>query len=350
MWRTFGSTALAVTALAAVTPAHSAVTFDKELAVANASAYTDYGDPDTSGTGFGTKTRTLTSFAPSVLAAASAQADSYDDAGDLSATATGLEETAAKFSSAAAGTIDLAGITSATVNDAMSTAEAYSEGQGSTYSFSVDTRSRFDLTYLYTESAPISYANSVYIGDMTSGSTVYSASPAGINTSGALSFLLDPGSYVFNVYTEVGDDAYASGGTDAFGNHEEYYTFNISAAPEPASWALMLAGVGLAGSALRQARRSRNRRATRSPDGRRADVCRAAARKFLIQGAALDPGVLAAHSRLGPDGRAVALLRKQGRGKSGLHGDMAAGNTRRERSQGQRHRKQTARVREFSVG
>ncbi len=252
MLRTFCSTALAAAVLAAVTPAHSAVTFDKELAVSNAVAYTDYGNPDTSGTGFGSKARTLTSLAPSVLATASAQADSYDDAGGLSATANALEQTTVTFASAASGTIDLAGITSATVNDGTSTAEAYSEGQSSTYSFTVDTRSKFDLTYLYTESAPIPYANSVYFGDTTNGTTVYSASPAGLNTSGALSFLLDPGSYTFNAYTEVGDDAYASGGVSAFGDHDEYYTFNISAAPEPASWALMIAGVGLAGFALRR--------------------------------------------------------------------------------------------------
>ena len=45
----------------------------------------------------------------------------------------------------------------------------------------------------------------------------------------------------------------------------------------------------------------------------------------------------------GPDGRAVALFRKGEGGKSGLHGEKAAGNARRGRPQGQRHRKQTAR-------
>ena len=257
MLRTFSSAALVATALAAtIGPAHAAVTFGQERAISNVSAYTDYGDPDTSGTGFGTKTITRTSCTPSVLATASAQADSYDDAGALSATASGLEQTSATFASAASGTVDLAGITSATVNDATSTGEAYSEGQSSTYSFSVDTRSKFDLTYVYNESFTDPYFyNSIYFANTSDGSTVYSASPAGQNTSGALSFFLNPGSYNFNVYTQVGDDAYASGGLDAFGNHEEYYTFNISAAPEPSSWALMIAGLGVAGLALRHTRR-----------------------------------------------------------------------------------------------
>jgi len=50
----------------------------------------------------------------------------------------------------------------------------------------------------------------------------------------------------------------------------------------------------------------------------------------------------AATFRSGPDGRAVALALRRGGGKSGLHDDEAAGNARRGRPQGQRHRKQTA--------
>ena len=42
------------------------------------------------------------------------------------------------------------------------------------------------------------------------------------------------------------------------------------------------------------------------------------------------------------DGRMAAVLRKQGRGKSGLHGNTVPDNDRRGRPQGKCHREQTA--------
>lgn len=50
--------------------------------------------------------------------------------------------------------------------------------------------------------------------------------------------------------------------------------------------------------------------------------------------AEVDPGAADDHGPRGSDGRAVAVSRKGGRGKSGLHGDKAAGNARRARAQG----------------
>ena len=257
MFRIFGSASGVALMLAAGFPAHAATSFGSALATANASAYTNYGEAN-AGTGYGTDTESLSSFDTSLEATAGAQADSYGKKTSVASTASALEDTNLTLASAASGTIDFAGITSATSTKATDTGEAYSEGQGLTYDFTVDTASVFSLTYNYTETFTDPYFyNSIFLENTSTDALVTSKDPAGSNTSGAYTFNLDPGSYTFNVYTQIADDAYASGvAGSAAGEHEELYQFNIvAAAPEPSTWALLMLGVGATGLALRSRRR-----------------------------------------------------------------------------------------------
>jgi hypothetical protein len=257
MFKLVATTSAAALLLAAVAPAHAAATFGSATVIANAVAYTNYGSQN-QGNGFGSDTEVLSSFGTSVGATAPAQADSYTGL-NLDSTGTALEESTATFASAASGTLDLAGITSATSVASGGTGEAYSEGQAAIYKFSVDSASVFTLNYNYSETyTDLYFSNSYSLTDTTSGTQLASVSPSGANTSGTRTFDLAAGSYTLNVYTQIGDDAFADASAPSTsGNHEELYTFNItSAAPEPASWALMMVGVGLTGLALRGRRRA----------------------------------------------------------------------------------------------
>ena len=241
---------VALSALA-VAPAHAAVTFVSAKATSNASALTDYSQADY-GQGFGTKSKTVTTFTPVVTATAGANAVSYADDGVNTDSANALEQPNGYFTSSANGIIDLTGITSASTYGPGETAEAYSEGQSLGYTFSVDTASVIDLSYNLSETytGTGSYAQ-LYLGSPTFSSSLYNSNLA-LNTSGSLSFDLSPGTYLLNFYSQIGDDAYATDGGVAFGSHSEELNFNISPTPEPQLWAMMMLSVGLAGLVLRR--------------------------------------------------------------------------------------------------
>lgn len=66
-----------------------------------------------------------------------------------------------------------------------------------------------------------------------------------------------------NLHVDVNGDGYAQpGGTDSsysalvsdHGVHLENFAFRVAGVPEPASWALMISGFGLAGASLRRRR------------------------------------------------------------------------------------------------
>ncbi len=241
----------ATLALCAFGPAQAAVTFGSAKAVSNASANTDYGQ-DGYGQGFGTKSKTATSFTSALSATVGANANSYADDGISSDSANTLEQANATFASAAKGTFDLAGITSASTYGPGETAEAYSEGQSLQYTFTVDAASVINLDYALTESFTGCCSSAqLYLGATDFSSSLFNNSLA-LNTSGTLNFDLNPGTYLLSLYSQVGDDAYATDGGSAFGNHEEKLDFSISAAPEPGVWALMMMSVALVGFALRR--------------------------------------------------------------------------------------------------
>ena len=256
------ASAVAMSAMMLALPARAAVTFDQAKVFSNASADVGQTDGDTSGTGFGSQNRTL-STPGDVLATAQAQANGSDAEGLGDASGSALEQSHASFTSASSGYLDLAGITSATTSDAVSTAEAYSEGQSGSYTFAVDAPSVLTINYIYSETYTDPYFdNSVYVGTSNFSATDYSSSNQGNNTSGVIRVDLGPGTYLFDASTQEGDYAYAAGGASTYGSHEELYNFSVSAAPEPSTWALMIVGLGGVGLMLRR----RSRRAA-SPSG-----------------------------------------------------------------------------------
>ena len=253
MIRHLGAASAAVLALAAFAPAHAGVTFGSAKAITNASADTDYGQARY-GQGFGTDSDSTTDYTQGVDVTAGAQANTYQKRGPGVDSGNALEESSASFTSASSGVLDTSGVTSATTYGAGETADAYSEGQSVQYTFTVDAASVINLSFLLGESysAPYYYTQ-LYLGAPDLSSQVYNAN-LGSNTSGAMSFNLAAGTYLLSLYTQEGDYAYAADGASSFGSHEEKVTFDISAAPEPGTWALMTLGVGLAGAALRRRR------------------------------------------------------------------------------------------------
>lgn len=124
------------------------------------------------------------------------------------------------------------------------------------YVFSVDSLSRlsFDYTLAISGNSPALYLRLV---ELAPNNNILRTllNQSGIRTPGAMSFDLTSGTYELrfsnNVNTAVstanpGRDADSISGT---------MNFQIAAVPEPGSWMLMLAGFGLAGSALRTSRR-----------------------------------------------------------------------------------------------
>ncbi len=255
MLRHLGAASAAVMAMAAFAPANAAVSFVSAKAITNAAAYTDYNQPRY-GQGFGTDSDSTTDVSTGVDAFASAQANTYQKRGPGVDSASALEESNGTFASASSGVLDTSGVTSATTYGVGETAEGYSEGQSVAYTFTVDAASVINLSYILSETygGQGSYSQ-LYLGAADLSSQLFNnyLTP---NTSDTLSFNLSAGTYLLSLYTQVGDDAYAVDGASAYGAHEEKVSFDIqtSAAPEPGTWALMMAGVGLAGAALRRRR------------------------------------------------------------------------------------------------
>lgn len=257
MTKLIASASALVLAVAAVGgPAQAAVSFGSANVHSNARADVTGGTGEGHGTGMDADA--LSTFGASLDATSAAYAiGAHKKAATGAASAS--EDASATFASPSSGTIEFSGATAEAVADAMTTAQAQDNGEYYNYSFSVDAPSLFTLTYSLFETYTGAYYNSfVLLG----GPQTYQFSGIG-NTSGSMSYDLGPGVYTLGLSTEVGDFSFAQGGGIGSGSHDEKYAFDIvtSAAPEPAAWLLMIAGVGLAGGALRGRRRRDGRSA-----------------------------------------------------------------------------------------
>ena len=250
MLRHLGAASAAVIAMAAFAPAHAAVDFVSAKANTNAKANTYMGSTQT-GDGYGTNANEADTFQPRLGVAARADASGLDQDGGYNAQSSAKEQSNAYFTTTSQGYLNLTGQTAASAITGNS-AEAYSEGQAASYTFTVDTASTINLSYALSETYGDIYSYSqLYLGAADFSSQLFNQylTP---NTSDQLSFNLGPGTYLLSLYTQNGDYTYAANGTVSDGAHNERVDFNVAAAPEPGTWALMMAGVGLAGAALRR--------------------------------------------------------------------------------------------------
>ena len=92
------------------------------------------------------------------------------------------------------------------------------------------------------------FSNEGGLYNVTTSSSVAMLGGTGLgNSTGVLSQYLDPGIYTFYLSTANGDSVNKNGLASVSGSHSEHYDFQISAAPEPSLWMLLLSSVGFAG-------------------------------------------------------------------------------------------------------
>ena len=241
--------------LALSAPAQAAVTFGSASVNSNALASAT-GGTNHSGNGNGSGVDASSTFVDSLDASSYGNGTTTTNKFAISSQGQAFEDSAATFASPSSGTIHFSGQVSAFGANANSASQGQDNGEYYNYAFSLDTASNFDLTYAFTETYK-TVNNSYILIDDTTNSVVLQFNGNG-NMNGSSSALLDAGDYRLGASTEFGDFAFQNGVGTTTGNHDEAYAFNIaavSAAPEPGVWALMIAGLGLMGVALRLGRR-----------------------------------------------------------------------------------------------
>lgn len=183
--------------------------------------------------------------------------------GVTQATAIDAQQAGIVLSSASTGMAFLDGTSTAEVTASSTPASYAAAGQTTStasYLFSVDTASTLNLSWLLSETNVPSLSTSyALIFDPAGADDVVGGDILAQNSSGAAGFALMAGSYELDFRTSTGGDpdVQQQGVGSASGHHSEQFSFNItSAAPEPSAWALMIAGVAVAGGALRTRRRA----------------------------------------------------------------------------------------------
>ena len=230
------------------------VIFDSANVHSNALASSTAGTSG-NGSGSGSNADAVTTYTPALNASSYGNGTTAGPGFFIEAQAQAFENASATFASPSSGTINFSGMVSNSVFTASGEAQGQDDGEYYNYVFDVTSPSSFHLTYDFSES----YAgvnNSYILIDQTAGTVVSQLNTHG-NTSGDTDLSLATGNYIFGASTEVGDFAYQSGVGSSSGSHIEDFTFNIaSAAPEPSTWLLMIAGIGGIGLMLRRAKQT----------------------------------------------------------------------------------------------
>ena len=200
------------------------------------------------------KQATLGANAKSVNAAVSVV--NQDAAGDR---AFDHEDVFANFTGPTGGTVTLTGDSTSSGVSPANIVEAYNSGSSFDYDFTLTSSYTFNVTYFLSETDNFYSDNYYQLISTSGGPPIFSGSPVdgtfAVPTTGSASALLGPGSYEFGVTTQLGDISGVQGPGVSSGAHADQYAFSlVSAAPEPAAWALMIAGLAGVGYALRRAR------------------------------------------------------------------------------------------------
>ena len=166
------------------------------------------------------------------------------------------EDTLANLTSATEGTIDFSG--GGTALDISPTGLVQSSNSGSSfnYDFQLTTNYVLSVNYATAETDAVDPASYIQVINTTGFNPPLVALNPADNSSGGFTYALGPGSYELGITSKLADTSDAVGPGLDVGLHLEQYSFNlVSAAPEPSTWVLLLAGIGGIGLALRQAKR-----------------------------------------------------------------------------------------------
>ena len=202
--------------------------------------------------------------AKSVNSVLNASTSAYAQQGGTAARTSAYDqETAfAEFTNKREGDVEFGGTSSVSIASPLGSAIAYDSGTSFDYDFTLTSAYEFNVNYAYAETDGFYFANRFQLIDRAGGAPLFGFNPPdgsfATPQTGSVSYLLGPGSYEFGASTSLGDLSLTGGPTTEQGAHAEHYDFaltSVSAAPEPGTWTLLIAGVAFLGVALRVQRR-----------------------------------------------------------------------------------------------
>ena len=172
------------------------------------------------------------------------------------------ENAFAEFTNKLEGDVEFGGTTSLSVGSSLGSAIAFDSGTSFDYDFTLTSAYEFLVNYSYAETDGYYIANRFQLISQAGGAPLFGFNPPDGSfadpQTGSVSYLLGPGSYEFGASTSLGDLTLTGGPATEEGAHAEHYDFtltSVSAAPEPGTWTLLVAGVALLGIALRVQRK-----------------------------------------------------------------------------------------------